>query len=242
MAHVAYGDAVGGLNGAAALLTALRHRKRTGEGQYLDLSQSEGLFPLGAHGILEQSVTGHAPRRRGNRSPTCAPHGVYPTRGEDRWLVLQVLTEAQWRALTELAPALAGFGDVAERLAQRARLDAAVADWTREQDGRELMQRLQRAGIPAAAVYDMRDVLDDPQLTARRFWQMVERAYVGVQPGPVPPYRVGDAPYRIDAPAPTLGQHNRQVLGELLGLADAELERLANEGVIGDRPVLPKGD
>jgi crotonobetainyl-CoA:carnitine CoA-transferase CaiB-like acyl-CoA transferase len=117
-----------------------------------------------------------------------------------------------------------------------------VTAWTCDQDGRELMHRLQRAGIAAAAVYDMRDVLDDPQLAARRFWQMTERAYVGVQPGPVPPYRVGSAPYRIDAPAPTLGQHNRRVLGELLALTDEDLDRLARAGVIGDRPVMPKGD
>jgi crotonobetainyl-CoA:carnitine CoA-transferase CaiB-like acyl-CoA transferase len=242
MSHVAYGDAVGGLNGAAALLTALRHRKRTGEGQYLDLSQSEGLFPLGAHGILEQSVTGRAPERRGNASATSAPHGVYPTRGDDQWLVLQVLTDSQWRRLTALAPTLAAFGDVGDRLARRAELDAAVGAWTRDQEGRELMHRLQRAGIPSAAVYDMRDVLADAQLAARRFWQMTERAYVGVQPGPVPPYRSGDAPYRIDTPAPTLGQHNRRVLGELLGLTEADLDRLIRDGVIGERPVMPRGD
>jgi len=242
MSHVAYGDAVGGLTGAAALLTALRHRKRTGEGQFLDLSQSEGLFPLGAHGILEQAVTGKAPQRMGNRSATCSPHGVYPTRGDDQWLVLQVLTDEQWRALCEIAPTLRSFGDVADRLARRDALDAAVAAWTRAEDCRELMHRLQGARIPAAAVYDMRDVLADPQLAARGFWQMTERAYVGVQPGPAPPYRSADAPYRIETPAPTLGQHNRRVLGELLGLDAAELERLARDGVIGDRPVMPKGE
>jgi len=241
MSHVAYGDAVGGLTGAAALLTALRHRKRTGEGQFLDLSQSEGLFPLGAHGILEQSVTGKAPQRLGNRSATCAPHGVYPTRGVDQWLVLQVLTDLQWRALTELAPELAKFGDIASRLARRDELDAAVAAWTRDRDGRDLMNRLQRAGVPAAAVYDARDLLADPHLATRGFWQMTERAYVGRQPGPVPPYRVGEAPYRIETPAPTLGQHNRRVLGELLGLDDVELDRLTRLGVIGDRPVMPTG-
>jgi crotonobetainyl-CoA:carnitine CoA-transferase CaiB-like acyl-CoA transferase len=241
MVHVAYGDAVGGLNGAAALLTALRHRRRTGQGQYLDLSQSEGLFPLGIHGILQQSVSGRPPVRLGNRSSSCAPHGVYPAAGEDQWVVIQVLTDTQWRALTGLIDGLQQFGDVADRLARRDELDCIVAAWTRLRQARGIMLLLQSRGVPTAAVANMMDVLSDPQLAARQFWQMLERAHVGRQPNPVAPYRVGTAPFPIDAPAPTLGQHNRRVLSELLGLTDAELARLTNAGVIGDRPVMPRG-
>jgi crotonobetainyl-CoA:carnitine CoA-transferase CaiB-like acyl-CoA transferase len=240
MVHVAYGDAVGGLNGAAALLTALRHRRRTGEGQYLDLSQSEGLFPLGIHGILHQSVMGRPPVRTGNRSAECAPHGVYPARGADQWVVLQVLTEPQWRALCNVVGGLDRFGDVTDRLARRDELDHVVAAWTRAHDAVEIMRALQANGIPAAAVYNMLDVLADPHLAARGQWQMIERAYVGRQPNPVAPYRVGQAPYEIEAPAPTLGQHNRSVLGELLGLTDADLARLTRAGVIGERPVMAR--
>lgn len=240
MIHVAYGDAVGGLNGAAALLTALRHRHRTGEGQYLDLSQSEGLFPLGIHGILHQSVTGRPPLRTGNRSADFAPHGIYPARGDDQWVVLQVLTESQWRALGGLIEGLDRFGDTADRLARRVELDRRIAAWTRTQERDEVMRLLQAVGIPAAAVYNMLEVLADPHLAARRHWQMIERAYVGLQPNPVAPYRVGHAPYTIETPAPTLGQHNRRMLGELLGLTDADLERLARIGVIGERPVMPR--
>jgi crotonobetainyl-CoA:carnitine CoA-transferase CaiB-like acyl-CoA transferase len=240
MVHVAYGDAVGGLNGAAALLTALRHRRRTGEGQYLDLSQSEGLFPLGIHGILHQSVIGRPPVRTGNRSLECAPHGVYPARGEDQWVVIQVLTEPQWRALRGIVAGLDAFGDVPDRLARRDELDRVVAAWTQPRGAAEIMHELQANGVPAAAVYSALDVLADPHLAARGQWQMIERAYVGRQPNPVAPYRVGDAPYAIEAPAPTLGQHNRRVLGELLGLTDAELARLTRAGVIGQRPVMPR--
>jgi crotonobetainyl-CoA:carnitine CoA-transferase CaiB-like acyl-CoA transferase len=242
MVHVAYGDAVGGLNGAAALLTALRHRKRTGEGQYLDLSQSEGLFPLGIHGILHRSVTGHAPLRTGNRSATCAPHGVYPASGDDQWVVIQVLTEEQWRALAGVVTGLHSFGGIDNRLARRDELDRELSVWTRSRAPREIMTQLQAVGVPAAAVYSAADVIDDPQLTARRFWQMLPRAYVGMQPNPVAPYRVGRAPMSIDAPAPTLGQHNRQVLVELLGVTDADLVRLTKAGVIGDRPVMPRAN
>ena len=242
MIHVAYGDAVGGLNGAAALLTALRHRRRTGEGQYLDLSQSEGLFPLGIHGILHRSVTGRAPVRTGNRSAACAPHGVYPASGDDQWVVIQVLTEAQWRALTKAVVELRSFGDIDDRMARRDELDRALSAWTRARPAREIMSQLQTAGVPAAAVYSAADLIDDPQLASRRFWQMLERAHVGLQPNPVAPYRVGQAPIPIDAPAPTLGQHNRRVLTELLGLTDHDLARLTEAGVIGDRPVMPTGE
>ncbi len=239
MVHVAYGDAVGGLNGAAALLTALRHRRRTGRGQYLDLSQSEGLFPLGIHGILEQSVSGRPPPRTGNRSLSCAPHGVYPALGDDQWVVIQILTEPQWRGLSGLI-GLHQFSDVADRLARRDELDRAVGAWTQWRGARDIMWQLQAIGVPAAATYNMLDVLNDPQLEARRFWQMLDREYVGRQPHPVAPYRTGEAPSAIETPAPTLGQHNRKVLTELLGLTEQDLARLTKAGVIGDRPVMPR--
>jgi crotonobetainyl-CoA:carnitine CoA-transferase CaiB-like acyl-CoA transferase len=240
MLHVAYGDPVAGLNAAAALLIALRHRRRTGEGQYLDLSQSACLFPLAAHGIIEQSVSGRAPRRLGNRSPTTAPHGVYPCAGEnDQWITLQVFTDAQWMRLVALAGrTLDGFGDLDDRLRRVDELDRAVASWTRQFDADELMAALQRAGVPAAALCSAPELVQEPHLKARSVWTTLDRAYVGPQPHPVPPYREANTPYPIDAPAPTLGQHNRQVLGALLGLSDAEIADLEARAVIGDRPVI----
>jgi crotonobetainyl-CoA:carnitine CoA-transferase CaiB-like acyl-CoA transferase len=240
MIHVAYGDAVGGLNGAAALLTALRHRRRTGQGQFVDLSQSECLFPLGIHGILQQSVNGEPPRRLGNRSAHYAPHGVYPALGDDQWVVIQVFDEIQWRALVALVPGLAAFGAAADRLARVDALDRALAQWTRNHEAGALMRQLQALGITAATVQGVEHLIADPQLVARQFWPRVERAHVGVQPQPVAPYRADGEPYPIDTPAPTLGQHNRQVLTELLGVDAAALASLLAEGVIGDRPTLPK--
>ena len=125
-------------------------------------------------------------------------------------------------------------------MARRDELDRVVAAWTQTRDAVEIMRALQANGIPAAAVYNMLDVLADPHLAARRQWQMIDRAYVGRQPNPVAPYRVGETPHTIETPAPTLGQHNRRVLGELLGLTDDDLERLTRAGVIGQRPVMPR--
>jgi crotonobetainyl-CoA:carnitine CoA-transferase CaiB-like acyl-CoA transferase len=166
---------------------------------------------------------------------------VYPARGDDQWVVIQVFDEAQWQALSALAPELAAFGPLAQRLARVAALDAALAAWTRGIEADVLMQQLQDRGIACAKVQGMEHLLTDPHLVARKFWLSRERAFVGVQPHPVAPYRADGAAYDIDTPAPTLGQHNRQVLTELLGLDASELAELQQAGVIGDRPVMTQG-
>ncbi len=240
MQHVALGDAVGGLTGAAALLVALRHQTNTGEGQFVDLSQVEGLFPLAAHGILQYAATGSAPPRHGNRSSSHAPRGVYACAGEDEWIVIEVSDEVQWDALKQqIGEALSGFGDMNDRQQRGESLDAAIASWTAQRDARELMMQLQGAGIPAAATHTAKTILNDPHLEQRGFWQWLERAVVGRQPNPSPPYRIGDAPFPIATPAPTLGQHNQEVLGDILGLSSDDLERLTDLGIIGTRPRMP---
>jgi crotonobetainyl-CoA:carnitine CoA-transferase CaiB-like acyl-CoA transferase len=236
MLHVAYGDPVAGLNAAAALLIALRHRRRTGEGQFMDLAQSACLFPLGAHGIIEQSVTGKAPARLGNRSPYAAPHGVFPCAGDDTWITLQVFGEDQWQRLKALAgAALEDFDALDDRLRRVDALETAVASWTRQFPAAELMARLQAAGIAAATLRAASELVADPHLQARGFWTTVDRAHVGPQPHPAAPYREGPDPYPIRTPAPTLGEHNATVLSDLLGLTDTEIADLAARHVIGER-------
>lgn len=234
MQHVAFGDAVAGLNGAAALLTALFHKKRTGQGQFVDLNQAECMFPLAVHGILEFSTTGQNPARTGNDHPSYSPHGVYPCAGDDRWIAIQVFTEEQWQALQTLT----GLpdGNLSERLNQREKLNQAIAHWTREQDATELMHTLQRHGIPAAELKSALDLLEDPNLLERGYLQWLERPYVGRQPHPSPPYRDGHEPMAIRTPAPTLGQHNQEILGGLLG---ADTDELQARGVIGTKPRMP---
>ncbi len=237
MHHVAYGDAVGGLNGAAALLVALNHLARTGEGQFVDLSQVEALFPLAVHGIVHYAATGEAPPRAGNRSAPYAPHGVYPCRGEDQWILIQAGEEAQWQALKrEVGGRLDGFDDLSDRLRRVNALDAAIAAWTAQCESRSLMTELQRAGVPAAATHDLTSLFHDPHLAARGFWQWLDRAVVGRQPHPSPPYRRGLAPLSIAKPTPTLGQHSQEVLGEMLGLERDDFELLVALRIIGNRP------
>lgn len=240
MIHVALGDAVAGLNGAAALLTALRHRKRTGQGQIMDLSQSECLFPLAAHGIVEQSVTGKAPKRLGNRSSQFAPHGVYRCAGDDRWLAIQVQTDEQWSALaTEIGLNDERFAMSHGRLANQAEIDRVISAWLADRECREAMHLLQARKVPAGVVSPASELTNDPHLKSRGHWRIIEREFVGHQPNPLAPYRLVGAPFDIERPAPTLGEHNREILGEILGLTDKEIARLAESGIIGNRPKMP---
>jgi crotonobetainyl-CoA:carnitine CoA-transferase CaiB-like acyl-CoA transferase len=239
MIHVALGDAIAGLNGAAALLTALRHQRRAGAGQRLDLSQSECLFPHAIDGLLEQAGNGRVPVRMGSRHPRHAPHGVYPGLGTDQWIVIQVTREAEWQALAAEFPGrLDSFGDERARKAREAELDAALAGCTRACNSEVLANRLQARGVIAAVARNALDARHDPQLAARGYYQLLERAFVGTIANPSAPFRDSAAPYPIERPAPTLGQHNREILGGLLGLTDGELESLHAAGIIGTRPRL----
>ncbi len=246
MQHVALGDPIAGINGAAALLTALRHRRRTGEGQYVDLSHAQSMFPLAAHGLIEQAVRGAPPKRAGGRHPLFAPWGVYPCIGAEPWITVTVETEDQWRGLCDVLGMDADdhrFADAAARKQHEDELDRVLAAQTMLHDGLALERRLASAGVPAAVLRNTLDVLYDPHLEARGYWQWRERAYVGDQPNPSAPFRPAaedgsNHPYAVEWPAPTLGQHNREVLSRLLGLSEDDLDALEREKVIGTEPVV----
>ena len=245
MQHVALGDPIAGINAAAALLTALRHRRRTGEGQYVDLSHVQSMFPLAAHGLIEQAVRGAPPERSGGRHPLFAPWGVYPCIGAEPWITVTVETGEQWGGLCDVLGMDAqnpAFADATDRKQREDELDRALAARTALHDGLALERRLTSAGVPAAVLRNTLDVLYDPHLEARGYWQWRERAYVGNQPNPSAPFRpVTDdgpsRPYAVEWPAPTLGQHNREVLTRLLNLSGDELKALERDQVIGTEPV-----
>jgi crotonobetainyl-CoA:carnitine CoA-transferase CaiB-like acyl-CoA transferase len=240
MNHLAYGDAVGGLNACSAMLVALLHRRETGEGQFIDLSQVQCMLPFTAAWAIEQSANGRVAPRAGNRHPLFVPHGVFPSAGADKWVSIAVTDDATWPALARFIglddPALA---TAAARRANEDRIETAIATWTTTRSPDEAMETLQTAGVAAGAVRHPMELLDDPHLKARGFWQWIERAYVGRHPQPSPPYRDEEAPIAVRTPAATLGQYNEEVLGGLLGLSKAELERLARDSVIGSEALPP---
>lgn len=240
--HVAYGDACGGLNAASALLVGLFHKKRTGQGQRIEISQTECLLQVGMHGPVTQGLTGAPPKRTGNRHPVYVPHGCFAAAGEDRWLIVAVTGDAEWIALAGLI----GRADLATdptlataegRRAREDEIEDAVAAWAKDQDANAAMRALQAAGVAAAAVRPSSSLLSDPGYVERDFWPEVDRAIVGRKPHPAAPYQLDGKRAEIRSPAPLLGEHNHAVFCGLLGLTDQELAALEADGVIGDRPI-----
>jgi crotonobetainyl-CoA:carnitine CoA-transferase CaiB-like acyl-CoA transferase len=222
------------------MLVALLHRQRTGEGQFIDLSQVQCMLPFTAAWAIEQSANGRVTPRAGNRHPLFVPHGVFPCVGTDKWVLITVTDDEMWASLARVIglhdPALATS---AARRAAEDRIDAAIADWTRQRSPDEAMDTLQKAGVAAGAVRHPGELLSDSHLKARAFWQWLDRAHVGRHPQPSPPYREEDAPLPLRAAAATLGQHNEEILGGLLGRSAAELARLERDHVIGSEALPP---
>jgi crotonobetainyl-CoA:carnitine CoA-transferase CaiB-like acyl-CoA transferase len=238
MGHIAFGDATGGLNGAAALLVALLHRDAAGEGQHIDLAQVECMLPMAAPAMMVCSATGAPPPRTGNRHPDFVPHGVFPAAGGDAWVVVAVTDDAMWRRCAHAigradlaaAPAL---GTAAGRREEEDAIELAVADWTRWHDADAAMALLQAEGVAAGVVRAPLELFADPQLLARGFWQYLDRPFTGRFPQAVLPFREAGVAFPIRTPAPTLGQHTDEVLRELLGYSAETLAALAARGVTG---------
>ncbi|MBI2869079.1 MAG: CoA transferase [Chloroflexi bacterium] len=233
----AYADHVSGLVAVLALLGALEHRRRTGEGQYIDISETEALVSLLGGAVMEYAMTGSEPRPGGNRSPRAAPHDAYPCRGEDDWCAIAVCDEAQWTAFKRVldSPAWAEtekFASLAARLRNNDELDALVSDWTRRHSAREVMTRLQAAGVPAGVVQKADDLVNDPQLRERGFLIPAADPQTGAAIADGSPIRLAESPARYSRPAPGPGQDNEYVYGELLGISPAEMTALRERGVI----------
>lgn len=239
--HIAYGDPIGGLHAASALLVALYHKQRTGKGQRIVLSQVECMFTMVAPWIVEQSAQGSV-ARLGTAHPQHAPHGMFRCSGDDEWVLVAVTDDEQWpslcRAIGNTGLARDASLSTAEgRRAHAARIGEAIEAWTRQRPAQAAMETLQAAGVPAGVSRAPIAMLEDPHLKARGFWQWIDRELVGSHPQPSPPYRDSLRALPPIKPSPTLGQHNAEVLGGLLGLDEEALDALHASGVIGNRAV-----
>ncbi|MDI3567180.1 CaiB/BaiF CoA-transferase family protein [Bradyrhizobium sp. Arg816] len=238
MSHIAFGDAVGGLNGCAAVLLALIHARNTGQGQFIDLAQIECMVPFAAPWITMHSISGMPPERYGNRHPQFVPHGCFRCAGEDNWIVITATDEHMWQRLAVLIgrPDWARDTSLASPEARRAIEDEIEKDieaWALTRDPDRALSDLQELRIAAGVARLPIDLLKDRHLRSRSFLQEIDRAFIGLHPQPSMPIREGSRPYLIRTAAPTLGQHNTEILSGLLGLSAAEVVQLERDGIIG---------
>jgi crotonobetainyl-CoA:carnitine CoA-transferase CaiB-like acyl-CoA transferase len=233
-------DHTGGYYGCMALLQGLFHRLRTGEGQYIDVAQVEAAMTLAGTSFLDKLVNGRESRRIGNRSeqPPMAPHGIYRSAGEDRWVAIACRDEEDWRDLC----AVFGhpewledprFSDLSNRLKHQDELDALIEAWTRERAPHETMECLQRAGVPAGAVQLPSEVIEsDPQTRLHGLYPELDHPLIGRTAYDGMPARLSRTPGGPYRHGPLFGEHNDYVFGELLGMDEPERQALADEGVI----------
>lgn len=242
-----YMDHTGGYMGAIAMLQALLHRRRTGRGQHVDLSQVEAAVTLTGPAILDYAVNGRPSTRIGNTSgePAMAPHGVYrcapdpdPRIGDDMWVAITVETDAQWQSLCGIIgrPDLSSdprLCTLAGRMDHAGEIDAAIESWTRQRDPWQAMDELQAAGVPAGAVQRSRDLATrDPQIAHRGMRPVITHPLVGTSQVDGVPVRFSRTPAAIKRHSPLMGEHNHHYLSALLGLSDPEIDSLEQEQVL----------
>lgn len=232
----AYTDFIAPRFNIPLLLAALDHRRRTGEGRYFDVSQYEAGVHWLTPSILDYTINGRIANRNGNRQPDAAPHGAYRCSSE-RWCVIAVRSDEEWRSFCEAidAPVLADdprFATLEDRKSNEDELDREVERWTFEHDAYEVMERLQAQGVAAGVVQTGEDVLEhDPQLRHRTFYQRLDHPVMGTYRAPQASFRLSDAPCEL-LRARLLGEDTYEVLSEVLGYRDEEIEGFAVSGAL----------
>jgi benzylsuccinate CoA-transferase BbsF subunit len=246
-----YTDFLACWNAVYAMLLSLYRRRRTGRGQWIDLSMYQtGASTIGPQ-IMDYLANGGIATRMGNRHQGMAPHNVYRCKGEDRWIAIAVDSDAAWGILSrEMGdPAWARdsrFATAVGRIANEKFIDLQLSVWAAGETAEALAARLQKAGIMAGVVENGRDLLHDEQLRERNFLEPLKHAPdsgIGVRRTIGRPWKLSDADLSITRPAPQLGEHNRQVLKELLGYGDHEIDAMEKSQAIGNvmagSPVVP---
>ena len=230
-----YGDPNGGLHGAFAVLAALMHRARTGEGQYIDLSQWETSVALLGEGLMAQEMNGEPPSRIGNRDPYMAPHGLFRCQGQDRWVSIVVASEDEWQRLCQGMgqPGLATdarFASLADRKKNEDALEALLSAWTETRTAEEVTATLQAVGVAAFPALTNKEIAEDAHLQERGFFVELQHPEVGVRRHAGTPWLFSETPCQVRQPAPCLGQDTDEVLQNILGYSADDIATLrANE-------------
>jgi crotonobetainyl-CoA:carnitine CoA-transferase CaiB-like acyl-CoA transferase len=234
--HVAYGDIIVPLFGALAIVAALDYKRRTGKGQYIDISMSEICVHQVTPALLDYQANGHLQTRNGNRAAYACPHGVFPCLGEDRWCAIAVFSDEEWRSLCHVMgdPPWSQeprFATLHSRKKHEDALEALVAAWTQQHIASDVMRLMQEAAVPAGVVQSMEDIADrDPQLKHRGFLVPLDHPVLGTFGHIAPPFNLSRTKARVRT-SPCLGEHTDFVCTQLLGMSDEEFVELTQEGV-----------
>lgn len=238
-----YMDHTGGYYMAMAILLALIHRQRSGEGQWVDMACCETGLTLNGPAILDYTVNGRPTRRQGqpnsNRSdwPPMAPHGIYPALGDDEWIAIACRSDAEWQACVTLIgdewARSEAWSTLTGRVAAQAELDEKLGRWTAQRDKFALQAALQEAGVPAAAVQKPAERIDhDPATAGIGLWPTVHHREMGAVRVDGLPVHFSETEWKIERGAPCCGEHTSQVLTGLLGLSEDEVAVLREKGVV----------
>jgi crotonobetainyl-CoA:carnitine CoA-transferase CaiB-like acyl-CoA transferase len=234
-------DPNAGAHAMFALLMALWRREETGEGSFIEACMCESALNIAAELTVGYSAYGIEPLRAGNRGPDAAPQNLYRAGGEEEWLALAVADDDQWQALVEVLgrpdwatdPALAS---AAGRFAAHDAIDLELAAWLQDRDLDATVEQLVAAGVPAARAHDPRRTSEHPRHIERGFFEPVEHPVVGTFPVLGPPFRYASVERWNRSRSPLLGEHNRDVITELIGASEEEYEALVEAGVAGTAP------
>ena len=235
--QAAWSDTVAALCAALGVVAAVRHRNRTGCGQYVEAAHLEGTAALLGVPMLEYQMTGEIPTPLGNDDPDFAPHNNYPCAGEDEWVSVAVRSDAEWDMLVGVLGDAglstdSRFIDPTSRWQNRRTLDEIMADWTRGRSPQEATSILQRAGVAAMPVMNIADQFADPHLNERDTYVEIDHPHAGAEMLYGVPWRFSGTPGSVRSPAPLMGQHNDYVLSELLGLDETGIAELVAEQVV----------
>jgi len=235
---ISYGDPNAGIFGAFAALAALAHRQRTGKGVHVDLALWEALLVLLPEGLMDYAMNQTQPERDGNRDRWMAPHGCFKCRGDDdKWVTIVCGTDAEWQALCSALgkPELANdkrFVNVTARKANEDALEDIITAWTKERDRWEVTEILQKAGVAAFPSMSNKDLATNTHLNARGYLVQKEHPEVGKRIHAGIPWHMSGTPCEVQAAAPLRGQHTDYVLRDILGIPEAEVQRLRDGQVL----------
>ena len=231
-----YPDFVAPPYATIALLAALHHREKTGEGQYIDLSNYEACVEWLAPSILDYTVNKRVMERRGNKVDHACPNNAYQCQGEDAWCAISVETDEEWGAFCEVLgnPSWAAdskYSTLAARKINEEELDRLINQWTMNFTPDEVMEKMQKAGVSAGKMLTSEELYNNPQIKHRNYYRVIDHTEIGPFPYMAPPYQLPKTPSEIHLPAPLLGEHNELVCCQLLGISEEEYIQLLLDNV-----------